>query len=135
VAGSALFETAVEEILRFESPIARGWRRVAEDTVMEGKRLRRDDLVYLILSAANRDPRVFADPDTFDIARTDNRHVAFGFGVHFCLGAPLSRLEARIAFPALFAALPGLRLAGELRWQQSVTHRGLAALPVRFDVS
>jgi cytochrome P450 len=86
-----------------------------------------------MLSAANRDPRVFADPDVFDIGRTDNRHVAFGFGVHFCLGAPLSRLEARIAFPALLGALPGLRLAGGLWWKESVTHRGLESLRVRFD--
>jgi len=127
-----LWESAIEEMLRFESPVARGWRRVAADTSFQGRELRQGQLVYLMLGAANRDPLVFTDPDTFDIARTGNRHLAFGQGIHFCLGARLTRLEARVAFPALLAALPGLRLDGQPRWHESVTHRGLASLPVRY---
>jgi hypothetical protein len=128
-----LLSSAIEEMLRFESPIQRGWRRVAQDLDLHGQRLREGQLVYLMLGAADRDPRVFADPDSFVIERAENRHLAFGHGVHFCLGAPLARLEARIAFPALLA-LPGLRLAGdEIRWQESITHRGLTRLPVALE--
>jgi cytochrome P450 len=129
----ALLPSAIEEMLRFESPIQRGWRRVAEDTEFLGQQLSEGQLVYLMLGAANRDPRVFDDPDRFDMERTPNRHAAFGHGVHFCVGAPLSRLEARLAFPALLA-LPGLDLAtGTVHWSASVTHRGLEALEVTFD--
>ncbi|MCY7417410.1 MAG: cytochrome P450 [Chloroflexi bacterium] len=127
-----LWESAIEEMLRFESPVSRGWRRVAVDTSFGGRDLHEGQLVYLMLGAANRDPRVFAEPDRFDIARQANRHLAFGQGIHFCLGAPLTRLEARVGFPALIAALPGLRVDGDLRWHESVTHRGLVSLPVRF---
>jgi cytochrome P450 len=128
-----LLATAIEEMLRFESPIQRGWRRVAADVELHGERLREGQLVYLMLGAANRDPRVFDDPDRFDLSRQPNRHSAFGHGIHFCVGAPLSRLEARIAFPVLLA-LPHLELASdEVRWTPSVTHRGLEALEVTFD--
>jgi hypothetical protein len=128
-----LLGTAIEEMLRFESPIQRGWRRVAQDSELHGERLGEGQLVYLMLGAANRDPRLFDDPDRFDMERQPNRHCAFGHGVHFCIGAPLSRLEARIAFPALLA-LPGLALATDtVRWIESVTHRGLEALEVVFD--
>jgi cytochrome P450 len=128
-----LLATAIEEMLRFESPIQRGWRRVAQDTELHGERLGEGQLVYLMLGAANRDPRLFDDPDRFDVERQPNRHCAFGHGIHFCVGAPLSRLEARIAFPALLA-LPGLALASDtVRWTESVTHRGLEALEVVFD--
>jgi pimeloyl-[acyl-carrier protein] synthase len=128
-----LLASAIEEMLRFESPIQRGWRRVAGDTELHGQRLTEGQLVYLMLGAANRDPRVFDEPDRFDLERQPNRHLAFGKGIHFCVGAPLSRLEARIAFPALLA-LPGLGLAAdEVRWTESITHRGLEALEVTFD--
>ncbi len=129
----ALLTSAIEEMLRYESPIQRGWRRIAEDTELHGQRLREGDLLYLMLGAANRDPRLFERPEDFRVERKPNRHVAFGLGVHFCVGAPLSRLEARIAFPALLA-LPGLELAAaEVEWTASVTHRGLESLPVAFD--
>jgi cytochrome P450 len=128
-----LLTTAIEEMLRFESPIQRGWRRVTRETELHGERLDEGQLVYLMLGAANRDPRVFDDPDRFDMSRQPNRHCAFGHGIHFCVGAPLSRLEAKIAFPLLLA-LPHLELASEeVRWTSSVTHRGLEALEVTFD--
>ena len=132
----ALLAAAIEETLRFESPIARGWRRVAEDVELEGRRLRTGQLVYLMFGAANRDPRVFADPDRFDMGRSPNRHVAFGQGIHFCLGAPLARLEARIALRALLGASSDLALGtDQVTWQESVTHRGLTSLSVRFGVT
>ena len=128
-----LLTSAIEEMLRFESPIQRGWRRIAQDTELHGQRLREGDLLYLMLGAANRDPRLFEEPDEFVLERRPNRHVAFGLGVHFCVGAPLSRLEAKIAFPRLLA-LPGLELAADrVEWTASVTHRGLESLPVTFD--
>jgi cytochrome P450 len=129
----ALLVSAIEEMLRFESPIQRGWRRIAADTERHGVQLQAGQLIYLMLGAANRDPAVFPEPDRFDIERQPNRHLAFGKGVHFCVGAPLSRLEAKIALPALLS-LPGLRLAdAPVRWSESVTHRGLEALEVTFD--
>jgi cytochrome P450 len=128
----AVLLSAIEEMLRFESPIQRGWRRVAGEVTLHGQVLGEGQLVYLMLGAANRDPRVFEAADAFDITRQPNRHLAFGKGIHFCVGAPLSRLEARIAFPALLA-LPGLRLAQAPRWSESVTHRGLESLEVHFD--
>ena len=120
-------------MLRYESPIQRGWRRIAEDMELHGEQLHEGQLLYLMLGAANRDPRHFDEPDAFRMERKPNRHVAFGLGVHFCVGAPLSRLEAKIAFPALLS-LPGLALATpQVEWTASVTHRGLEALPVVFD--
>jgi hypothetical protein len=134
-ADEALLASAIEEMLRFESPIQRGWRRVAADTGLHGQSLREGQLVYLMPGAANRDPRVFEDPDRFCVERQPNRHVAFGHGIHFCVGAPLSRLEARVALPALLA-LPDLELATDsFDWTASVTHRGLEALPVVFRPS
>ncbi len=128
----ALMASAIEEMLRFESPIQRGWRRVARDGELRGEQLREGQLVYLMLGAANRDARRFEEPDRFIMERQPNRHCAFGHGIHFCVGAPLSRLEARIAFPALLA-LPGLRLASNVvRWSESITHRGLESLEVTF---
>ncbi len=90
----SLLLNAIEEMLRYESPIQRGWRRIAQDTELHGQQLREGQLLYLMLGAANRDPRVFDEPDAFRMERKPNRHVAFGLGVHFCVGAPLSRLEA-----------------------------------------
>ena len=132
-ADEALLTSAIEEMLRYESPIQRGWRRIAEDSELHGQRLHEGQLLYLMLGAANRDPRLFDEPDDFRMERKPNRHVAFGLGVHFCVGAPLSRLEARIAFPALLS-LPELQLTlDDVEWTPSVTHRGLESLPVAFD--
>jgi cytochrome P450 len=88
--------------------------------------------VVAVLGAANRDPAQFPDPDRLDLARRPNRHLAFGGGIHFCLGAPLARMEAAIAIPALLARLPGLELAGPPVRRDTVTLRGLASLPLAF---
>jgi cytochrome P450 len=129
----ALMPAAIEELLRFESPLQRNPRRVAEDVDYCGARMRRGDYVLQMLGAANRDPAVFAEPGCFRLARQPNRHLAFGFGIHFCVGAPLARLEGPIAIGTLLRRLPGLRLAREtVEWQPHGLLRGLATLPVRF---
>ena len=89
--------------------------------------------MILLLNAANRDPGQFSDPDLVDLRREPNRHLAFGHGIHFCLGAPLARLEGQIAFPALLRRLPGLALATDsLEWIDSLIFRGVKSLPVSF---
>ena len=124
-------EAAVEELLRCESPVQMTARLVAEDLELGGRQIRKGQWVVLWLGAANRDPDRFADPDRIDFERNDNKHVAFGMGSHFCIGAPLARLQAQIVLPALLRRFPDMRLAGApLVWEQNATLRGLKALPV-----
>ena len=128
-----LMPSAVEEMLRYESPLQRNPRRIAVDVELRGRQLRTGDYVMQVLGSANRDPAQFPDPDRFDIARQPNRHVAFGFGVHFCLGAPLARLEAPIAVGTVLRRMPNLRLATEaVEWHRHGLLRGLVSLPVAF---
>src|ERR1051326_6972257 len=104
-----LIESAVEELLRFDSPTQATFRSVAEDFELRGEQLRRGDHVLLMLGSANRDPEQFDDPDTLDLARRDNRHLAFSQGPHFCLGAALARLEAQLAVWAVLQRFSPLR--------------------------
>jgi len=133
---STLIKNAVEEFLRFHSPVARSTSRwVGEDLEFGGKQMQRGDYVEMSLASANHDPEMFASPDELDLARTENRHVAFGMGIHYCLGAPLARLEGQIAIGTLFRRLPELRLAVEpeqLIWRPSPLLFGLTKLPVMF---
>ena len=133
----AIAPTAIEELLRFTNPVMLPSPRFArEDFTMYGRTIVRGDRVAPLIGAANRDPEVFPGADTLDLQRDPNRHVAFGHGVHYCVGAPLARLEGRIALTALLERLPRLRLAvprERLRWRPTVVLRGLAALPVRAD--
>ena len=130
----ALMPSAIEELLRYRSPLEMATPRWARcDLSIAGVNIRRGQLVVLGLAAANRDPAQFVLPGTLDLARQPNRHVAFGQGIHFCLGAPLARLEGQIAFAALLRRFPHLRLAvphDALRWRNSPVLRGLQALPV-----
>ncbi len=133
---SELVKNAVEEVLRHQSPVLAMHRRVTRETEFRGVGMAEGDLLYMVLAAANRDPAVVNDdPDRFDICRSlrDNKHVAFGFGTHFCLGAPLSRLEGAIAFGALSRRFPRLRLAGEPRWKPNVMVRFLEHLPLASE--
>jgi cytochrome P450 len=99
-----------------------------------GRPIKRGQAVIAVMGAANRDGERFPDPDRLDLARVDNRHLAFGWAGHFCFGAPLARLEGEIAFSALLRRLPGLRLApGPITWRSNLGLRGLAALPVSFQ--
>ncbi len=129
----SLVESAVEEFLRYDGPV-QGTARVAlEDVEIGGKQVEEGQLVFTLLAAANHDPTVFAAPDELDVARRDNRHVAFGFGIHFCLGAPLARLEGQIAFETILRRLLNLRLAtDEVEWGGTFILRGLKKLPVTF---
>jgi cytochrome P450 len=111
-----LIPQAVEEILRFESPVARQPRLIRRDVELGGQMLRANEIAFQMLGAANRDPDRFSNPDTFDIRREPNRHIAFGLGPHFCIGAPLARAEGQIAFATLSARFPGLELADSPRW-------------------
>ncbi|MES2043762.1 MAG: cytochrome P450 [Pseudomonadota bacterium] len=126
-------ESAIEELLRFETPSQHTGRICREDTMMGGKLIKKGDAVMAVMAAGNRDPRRFTDPDTLDLRRTDNRHLAFGWAAHFCFGAPLARMEGRIAFTTLLRRLPELALgAGKLSWRENLGLRGLKALPVTF---
>ncbi len=132
-ADPSLLPTAVEEMLRFESPLQRNPRRATTDFEYAGARLRKGDYVLQMLGAANRDPQVFANPEHFDITRQPNRHLSFAFGIHFCVGAPLARLEAPLAIGTVLRRLPNLRLAAEtIEWETHGLLRGLSTLPVAF---
>jgi cytochrome P450 len=128
-----LIPTAVEELLRYDSPVQFTSRILKADMELGGKSLRAGQVVLLLLGAANRDPEQFSDPDRLDVGRPDNKHVAFGLGPHFCLGAPLARLEGRIVLEALLRRMPDLRLDGPTpRYRQNFNLRGVETLPVAF---
>jgi cytochrome P450 len=127
-AGVAPGEGHVEEALRFDAPLHLFTRYALSDLDYDGLRLKKGETVGLLLGAANRDPERFANPDGFDPARDPNPHVSFGAGIHFCVGAPLARLEMNIALPILFSRLPGLRLAASPRYRDAYHFHGLEAL-------
>jgi len=131
-----LIPGAIEELLRFNGPVLTPVPRFARDDVeLGGQQIGRGDLVLVSLGSANHDEAVFTDPEALDIARALSRHVAFGQGAHFCLGAPLARLEGDIALRTLLRRMPGLRLNApreSIRWRGNVSLRGLTALPVAF---
>lgn len=133
-----LVVSAVEEFLRYESPSYRGTLRVAaQDMEIAGAEIGKEAFIHLLIAAANRDPKVFSDPDRLDITRKDNKHLTFGHGPHYCPGAPLSRLEGQVVFPALLSRLDGITLAiapEETEWvYDNSVSRGLLSLPVRYD--
>lgn len=130
-ADPSLAPAAVEEVLRYDPPVQLVARIAGEELTVGGATLPAGALALLLVAAAGRDPAANPEPDRFDIRRTEPRHLAFGFGAHFCLGAPLARLEAQIALAAFARRFPDARLAGsDLRYRDNVTLRGLAELPV-----
>ena len=132
-ADPGLIGTAIEELLRFDGPVQRTARIPSEDVTIAGHKIAAGEMVMPFIGAADRDPAQFREPDRLDITRTDNRHIAFGWGIHFCLGAPLARIEGQIAINTLLRRFPALALATETpEFRQSLTLRGLASLPVRF---
>jgi cytochrome P450 len=131
-----LVKPAVEEMLRYYGPVEMNLVRwVRADTDFGGERMKRGEQIVALLASANRDETQFPDADRFDITRDPNRHIAFGMGIHACLGATLARLEGQIAFAALLARFPGLTLAipsDRIEWRDGTFLRGLTRLPVRF---
>jgi len=138
-ADPSLLPSAVEELLRYDSPVERTITRWAtEDVELGGRRIARGDLVIAVIGSANRDERRFARAAELDLRREDVKHVGFGRGPHFCLGAPLARLETAIALETLLRRLPGLRLAiahDDLYWRPIPIFRSLAELPVAWDLA
>jgi unspecific monooxygenase len=122
----------VEELLRFDAPLHLFTRYALEDVAYHGVALKQGDRIGLLLGAANRDPERFPDPDILDASRSPNPHVAFGAGIHFCVGAPLARLEMEVSLPILFQRLPGLRLAERPVYRDSYHFHGLATLPLKW---
>jgi cytochrome P450 len=129
----SLISAAVEEILRYEPSVPRGWRIATQDVSLRGQVIPQGSLVFPILAAANRDPAHFPDPDRFDIQREGNKQIAFGYGIHFCLGAPLARIEGAVVLTTILKRLPEIQLATDaLNWRHDIAIRSLDSLPVRF---
>lgn len=129
----------IEEVIRYEGPVERATMRfAAEEIALHGATIQRGDAVSLVLASAHRDDRAFPQPAVFDPARRGARHLGFGLGAHYCLGAPLARLEARVALDTLLDRLPAVQLAtpsSDLRWQTNPIVRGPKRLPLRWEVS
>lgn len=126
-------DKAVEEIVRYACPVTRAVRVPTEDIEVRGKTIKKGDTITMLLGAANRDPAVFSEPDRLDITRHPNKHLGFGLGIHFCLGAPLARREGRIAFPAIAKRFPTMKLATEaVDYKRALGIRSILSLPVTF---
>jgi cytochrome P450 len=134
-AAPELLPSAIEEVLRYRSPVQWMFRATKQEVELRGQKIPAGKLVLPFIGSANRDPQQFPDPNSFDIARDLNPHIAFGHGIHFCLGAPLSRLEARIALPDLLDRLKGLELASPDPWEprKALHVHGPSRLPIRFE--
>jgi len=131
-----LAESAVEELLRIDSPAASVTRVARTDMVLGGKSIRTGDRLFLMINAANRDPATFPDPDRLKLDRDPNPHIAFGYGPHYCVGAPLARLEGQIAFTRLLERIEDIRIADEsLEWSDNLVLRGVKKLPLSFRVA
>jgi cytochrome P450 len=132
----ALIKPAIEELLRYDGPVETSTERFArEDIAIGGTVIPRGEMVMVVIASADHDPDRFQDPDALDITRADNKHLAFGKGIHFCLGAPLARMEGQIAINTLLRRMPNLRLKyspESLTWRPGMVLRGLKALPVEF---
>lgn len=129
-----LIPSAIEECLRFQSPLQVTDRYVKEDLELEGQSLKKGDRVAVVLGAANRDSQQFENPGAFNVERHPNKHLAFGNGIHFCVGAPLARIEVKLAFEQLLFRLKNISLAADkVHYKPSMTFRGLASLPIKFD--
>ena len=128
-----LMPLAVEELLRFDGPAAAAVRIATDEILLHGQTIRPGERVFAMLNAANRDPRQFANPETLDISRKENRHLAFGQGIHFCIGAPLARMEAKLAITAILKRCSDISLQStRLTWSDSLVLRGVRSLPVSF---
>lgn len=128
-----LIPSAVEELLRYESPSQHTARMAPSDLELGGRHIKKRQAVIAVMGAGNRDPERFPEPDTLDLARTDNRHLAFGWAAHFCFGAALARIEGQVSFATILRRMPQLALQGApLQWRTNLGLRGLLALPVTY---
>lgn len=128
-----LLPSVIEETMRYDNPVQITYRSALADADIHGKMIHAGDLVNTIIGSANRDPNRFTNPDRFDILRSEGRHLGFGLGIHFCIGAPLVRLEAEVAFETMLRCFPNLSLAtDDLKWQEHPIFRGLKSLPILF---
>jgi cytochrome P450 len=133
---SEIITTTVPELLRYDGPVQMTSRLVKETLELSGKQIEAGQEVMIILGAANHDPVHFTDPDRLNLRRPESRHLSFGQGIHFCLGAPLARVEAEIAFTSLLNRLPNMRLATEqIDWWPSLVFRGQNQVPIQFDTN
>ena len=129
----SLIPSAVEELLRYESPSQQTGRIAPDDVVIGGQQIKKGQAIIAVMASGNRDAERFQEPDNLDIARTDNRHLAFGWAAHFCFGAPLARLEGQIMLETMLHRLPQLELeCQELKWRENLGLRGLNSLDVKF---
>ena len=132
---NGLVDSAVEEFLRYDSSVTRGARRAECDFTWHGRQIYKGQTVTHLINAANRDPAVFHEPDRLDITRHPNEHLAFGHGIHFCIGAPLARREAQIAFRAIVRRFPNMQLATDtVEYKAALGIRSLERLPVHLGV-
>lgn len=131
-ADHTLLSTAVEELMRYDTPLQLFERWVLDDVEIDGTLVPRGSELALLFGSANRDPEKFENPDTLDLARADNPHVSFGAGIHYCLGAPLARIELAASFGELLREAPGMRLAGEPEWKAGFVIRGVRELLVEL---
>jgi hypothetical protein len=128
-----LIDAAVDELLRFDAPLQRTYRTAIENFEIGGRQIEKGQTVSLVIGAANRDPALFADPDRLDVTRDATQHISFGHSAHFCIGAPLARMEAAVAISQVLERLPNVRLGdAPLEYRPMVGHRGLKTLPLRF---
>lgn len=133
-ANPALTETAIDELMRYDSSVQMTFRYALEELTFNGRLMHPGELVAVALGSANRDAAQFSRPGQLDLTRTPNRHMSLGVGIHYCLGAALSRAEGRVAFDTLLQRFPKLRLeAAPLHWNETVAVRGLQRLPVSFE--
>jgi cytochrome P450 len=132
-----MIKPAVEELLRYCAPVLMTTERYPrESATIHGVTIPQGEMTFGVIGSANRDEAVFERPDELDLTRESNKHLSFGQGIHFCLGAPLARMEAQIAINALLRVMPNLQLKvlpSHLRWRPSMMLRGLASLPVKFQ--
>ena len=129
----SLLESAVEEVIRYTGPVRAISRMVLEDLQIGDKQIAKGERISMNIASANRDPAQFSDPDRFDIQRNEGRHLGFGFGIHFCLGAALARMEAQAVIGSVVRRMPELRLEEPgIEWRNSPVLRGLKTLPVTF---
>jgi pimeloyl-[acyl-carrier protein] synthase len=129
----SLIDNAVEESLRFESPLQIVFRTTKQETHIGGKTIPASQMIFISLVAANRDPAQFPEPDRFDITRKENRHIAFGYNIHYCAGAPLGRVEAQVAIATVLKRFPNIRISTDkIEREPSLILRGMRALPVVF---